>query len=89
MRESTPTERIGLTAYRLTIGHGTTARQLAEDLGLTVQGARFMLEKLSLVLPLTVENGVWYMTERQQNTASSQPQDSLKPASILTKQRHG
>lgn len=63
MRDSTPTERIGLTAYRLAIGQTTTARQLSADLEITEHGARLMLAKLSRVLPLTVESGIWRLVQ--------------------------
>lgn len=56
---TTPTERIGLVAYLLAQGHTTTARQLAGDLAITEHGARKMLEKLSRVLPLINDGGVW------------------------------
>ncbi len=56
---TTPTERIGLVAYLLAQGHTTTTRQLATDLGLTEHGARKMLEKLSRVLPLVNDGGIW------------------------------
>ncbi len=56
---TTPTERIGLAAYLLAQGHTTTARQLAGDLAITEHGARKMLEKLSRVLPLVNDGGVW------------------------------
>jgi predicted ArsR family transcriptional regulator len=59
MRERTPTERIGLTAYRLTLGQPMTVRQLSAELDITQHGARRMLEKLSLVLPLVNNGGVW------------------------------
>ena len=59
----TPTERIGFTAYRLTLGGSTSTRQLAEDLEITEHGARKMLEKLSLVLPLVVERGIWRLMQ--------------------------
>lgn len=69
MQDRTPTERIGLTAYCLAHGRQMTARQLAADLGITEHGARKMLEKLSLVLPLTDEDGVWRID----------PETALKP----------
>ncbi len=60
---TTPTERIGLTAYRLTLGGSTTPRQLSEDLDITEHGARKMLEKLALVLPLVAEDGIWRLMQ--------------------------
>ena len=56
---TTPTERIGLVAYLVAMGHTTTARQMATDLGITEHGARKMPEKLSRVLPLVNDGGVW------------------------------
>lgn len=52
MQERLPTERIALTAYWLTRGEGFTVRQLSERLGTTPRGARMLLEKMSLALPL-------------------------------------
>ena len=64
IRDRTPTERIGFTAYRLTLGGSTTSRQLAGDLEITEHGARKMLEKLSRVMPLVVEDGIWRLMQQ-------------------------
>ena len=52
MQERLPTERIALTAYWLARGDGFTVRELAGKLGTTTRGARALLEKVSLALPL-------------------------------------
>ena len=57
MRDALPTERIAKTAYWLANGEGFTVRELADRLGTTSRGARMLLEKVSLALPVvTVEN---------------------------------
>lgn len=57
--ETLPTERIATAVYLLAQGHCTTVRGLAERLDITPRGARAMLNKLSLVIPLTEDDGVW------------------------------
>ena len=57
--ETLPTERIATAVYLLAQGRCTTVRGLAEQLDITPRGARSMLEKLSRVIPLTDDGGVW------------------------------
>lgn len=52
-----PTERIGLAAFWLARGNAFTVAQLAERLEMSPRGCRMLLEKLSLAVPLTVEEG--------------------------------
>lgn len=56
-REMLPTERVALATWLLVQGQAITVRQLAKRLEITPRGARMMLEKMSGVLPLTVEEG--------------------------------
>ena len=55
--EMLPTERVARATWLLAQGGSVTVRQLAERLEITPRGARAMLEKMSGVLPLTVEEG--------------------------------
>lgn len=59
MRDTLPTERIATAVYLLANGRRTTVRDLAAHLDITPRGARAMLEKLSRVLPLIDDGGVW------------------------------
>ncbi len=57
--ETLPTERIATAVYLLAQGRSTTVHDLAVRLDITPRGARSMLEKLSRVLPLAEDGGVW------------------------------
>lgn len=57
--EMTPTERIGRATWLLAQGRQVTVRQMAMELEITPRGARAMLERLSRVVPLCDEGGVW------------------------------
>lgn len=60
--ERTPTERIAGATWLLANGRAVTSRSLARDLGITPRGARYLLKRLSNVLPLTVDDGVWRLS---------------------------
>ena len=66
MLDMLPTERIGRATWLLAQGRAVTVRELAQTLEITPRGARAMLERLSSVLPLVDEGGVWRVasTER-------------------------
>lgn len=57
MAQRLPTERIGLAAFWLAQGQAFTVRELAERLEMSPRGCRLLLEKLSLTLPVVVEEG--------------------------------
>jgi predicted DNA-binding transcriptional regulator YafY len=57
--EMLPTERIGRATWLLAQGRAMTVRQVAEELEITPHGAYQMLVRLSRVLPLSDEGGVW------------------------------
>ena len=59
MAQRLPTERIGLAAYWLATGEAVTVRQMAAKLEMSERGARMLLTKLSLALPLVDDEGVW------------------------------
>lgn len=59
MDDATPTERAGRTTWLLMRGRGYTTRSLANELGITPRGARYLLNRLSLVLPLVDDGGFW------------------------------
>lgn len=50
--ELTPTERAGLAAMWLAQGETLTAKQTARALGMSLQGASDLLNKLARVLPV-------------------------------------
>ena len=52
-----PTERIGRATWLLAQGRSMTVRELAETLEMTTSGASKLLDRLSRVLPLVVEDG--------------------------------
>ncbi len=58
-----PTERIALAAFRLAQGNAVTVRSLASELEITPRGARSMLERMSRVVPLVDDGGVWRVAE--------------------------
>jgi hypothetical protein len=58
-----PTERIALAAFRLAQGRAVTVRSLASELDITPRGARSMLERMSRVVPLVDDGGVWRVAE--------------------------
>lgn len=55
------TERIAITVYTLCQGGTVTPHFVAETIGITPNGAWRMLSKLSRVLPLTEEDGHWWL----------------------------
>lgn len=54
-----PTERIGRTVWLFAQGRALTPTELAHTLEITPRGARAMLARLSRVLPLIDDDGVW------------------------------
>lgn len=59
------TERIAITVYVLCQGGTVTPHYVANAVGITPNGAWKMLSKLSRVLPLTEENGRWWLIAPQ------------------------
>jgi len=59
--EYLPTERIGLIVYHLCEGEIFTVAQVAEMAGITYQGARQMLNRLSRTIPILCLDGEWMM----------------------------
>ena len=56
----TPQERAAKLTFDLVNGGAKTSRQVAEDLGMTVHGARRLLSTVSRVVPIAPdERGVW------------------------------
>lgn len=60
-----PTERIALCTARLLQGRAMTVRQVAEELEITPRGARAMLERLSRVVPLVDDGGLWRVASEE------------------------
>jgi predicted DNA-binding transcriptional regulator YafY len=54
-----PTERIARATWMLAQGKAVTVRALAAELEITPRGARSMLERMSRVVPLVDDGGVW------------------------------
>lgn len=58
-----PTERIALITARLLSGRAMTVRQVAEEMECSHSGAYRMLQRISCVLPVVVDDtesgGVW------------------------------
>ena len=59
--ELTPQDRAALVTYWLQQGHRFTSRDIAAAFGMTTNGARLMLCRISRVIPLVCEHGVWVM----------------------------
>ncbi len=60
-------QRAALLAWAFAHGAQLTTRQVADKLGVTWMGAHFLLDKLSLVIPITRDDSVceayWYSIE--------------------------
>lgn len=65
-----PTERIGRATWLLAQGRAMTVMQVAEELEMTRSGAAKLLDRLSRVLPLVVDEGdaggVWRINSGEQ-----------------------
>lgn len=59
LSEMLPTMRIAKITLFFAQGERLTVREVAERMEMTPRGARMMLEKISLAVPLTDEGGVW------------------------------
>ena len=57
--DMTPTERAARAAWMLAQGQSVTVRGLASQLEMTPRGARALLERMSRVVPLCDDGGVW------------------------------
>lgn len=57
--DMTPTERIARAAWMLAQGQAVTVRGLASQLEMTPRGARALLERMSRVVPLVDDGGLW------------------------------
>jgi len=65
MESMTPTERIGRATWLLASGQSVTVRSLADALEITPRGARAMLERLSRVVPLVDDGGLWRVASEE------------------------
>lgn len=63
MLDMTPTERVGRITWILAQGGQVTVRHVADALEMTPRGARYLLERLSTVVPLVDDGGVWRVME--------------------------
>jgi len=52
-------QRAGLTVMYLMLGRTVTINELADELGIKPRGARYLLEKLSGVLPIVRDGPFW------------------------------
>ncbi len=69
----TQTERIALVTAWLIVREGVTTREIADALGIGVQGAAYMLARISRVLPVTFRaegshRRVWYLCSREKDS---------------------
>jgi len=62
-REFTPTQRMALLVLWFSAGQHLSTTDVAMAFGITVEGARVMLNRLSGAIPLVRENerGRWYL----------------------------
>ena len=58
-REYVATERVGVIVWQLAHGDALTTAQVAEIAGVTHEGARQMLLKLSRAIPILCFDGEW------------------------------
>ncbi len=65
MLDMLPTERIGRATWMLAQGRAMTVREVADVLEITPRGARAMLERLSRVVPLVDEGGLWRVASEE------------------------
>ncbi len=72
-----PTERIALCTARLMQGRQMTVRQVAEELEITHSGAAKLLARISRVLPVVDDGGVWRI-----NSGEPDPYTHDDPAEI-------
>jgi hypothetical protein len=59
--ELTPQDRAALVTYWLQQGHRFTSRDIAAAFGMTTDGARRMMGRISRVIPLVCIHTVWGM----------------------------
>jgi len=67
-----PTERIGRATWLLAQGRAVTVRELAQTLEITPHGAYQMLVRLSRVLPIADEGGVWRVASGERTTSDGE-----------------
>ena len=72
MLDMLPTERIGRATWLLAQGRSMTVREVAEVLEITPRGARAMLERLSRVVPLVDDGGVWRVASGERTTSDGE-----------------
>ena len=65
-REYVATQRGALVGWWLAEGEALTTRQVADLLGMTCDGARIVLEKVSAVLPIVCIEGEWQPSVMQE-----------------------
>jgi hypothetical protein len=57
------TERVAVIVYALATDQRLTITDVAEKCGITYHGARLMMYKIARVLPLTEQDGDWFIIE--------------------------
>lgn len=55
------TERVAILVLTLARGGTVTTREVSERLGITQNGAWYMLSRLSRVLPVVQDKGQWFL----------------------------
>ena len=60
----TAQERAALITLEIFAGAELTTAEIAQRVGVTYQGARAMMDKISRVVPVYVDNGLWRCSKR-------------------------
>lgn len=58
-RDCLPTERVARATWLFARGEAFTVRELSEHLAISARGTRSLLEKVSRVVPLVDDGGIW------------------------------
>jgi len=61
----TPQDRAALVVYIFETGGAFTTAEIAQAFGMSVRGALSMLTRLSRVVPLVRDNGMWGMMSKR------------------------
>jgi hypothetical protein len=64
MSELVTTERVVIVLMRLQSGETPTTKEVSHLTGMTTEGARRLLNRLCLVIPLTCVKGRWQLIDR-------------------------
>lgn len=72
-RDCLPTERVARATWLFARGEALTVRELSEHLAISARGTRSLLEKVSRVVPLVVDDGgVWRIWSGEEDAGEGQ-----------------